>query len=344
MKAAIINAHGDLDRLEIADVPKPKPAAGEVLIQVKSAALNHLDIWVRMGSKETVVPMPHTLGSDASGIIADLGPDVTDFEKADRVIINPALSCGRCDACRRGQQSECADFGLIGLSRPGTFAEYVTVPAACVYPKPEHLSFVEAAALPLSYVTAWRMLMTRAKLKPGELVLIHGIGGGVALAALQLAKLASAEVIATSSSDAKLSRAKDLGADHTINYRQADVVQTVKDLTSGRGVDIALDTVGAATWSANFATIRRGGRIVICGVTTGPKAETNLQALYWKQLTVLGSTMGSDEDFRRMLAAVAAARLKPVIDCVEPLENIRKAQQKMEKAEQFGKIVLNVSD
>jgi NADPH:quinone reductase-like Zn-dependent oxidoreductase len=209
--------------------------------------------------------------------------------------------------------------------------------------KPAHLDFNEAAALPLAYVTAWRMLMTRAGLKPGDTVLIHGIGGGVALAALQLVKLASATAIVTSSSDEKLNRSKQIGADHIINYKTGDVKDSVKSITAGRGVDIVIDTVGAATWPVDFSVVRRGGKIVICGVTGGLKADTNLQALYWNQLMIFGSTLGSDDDFRAMLAAVSAAKLKPVIDSVFPLAKAREAMAKMENGQQFGKIVLKVA-
>jgi NADPH:quinone reductase-like Zn-dependent oxidoreductase len=213
-----------------------------------------------------------------------------------------------------------------------------------VGPKPAHLNFNEAGVFVLAQLTAWRMLMTRAKLKPGQKVLIHGIGGGVALCALQLAKLAGAEVVVTSASDEKLDRASRIGADHTINYKTVDdVARCVKDLTKGAGVDIVIDTVGAATWPIDFSAVRRGGKVVLCGVTTGAEATTDLQALYWNQLTIMGSTMGSDEDFRQMVDAVNAAELKPVIDSVIPLDDAKDAMGKMEKAEQFGKIVLEIS-
>ncbi|MHC4487224.1 MAG: zinc-binding dehydrogenase, partial [Planctomycetota bacterium] len=261
----------------------------------------------------------------------------------DEVILNPGLSCGSCEYCRRGEQSECISFGIVGMTRPGTFAERVAVPFYNVSPKPSHLNFDEAAALALAYQTAWRMLITRAELKASETVLIHGVGGGVALAALQLAKLAGAEVIVTSSSDEKLSRARAIGADHTINYEAvSDVAQCLRDITSGRGVDIIIDTVGAATWPIDFSAVRRGGKIVLCGVTSGPQAPTNLQMLYWNQLTILGSTMGSDEDFRQMLKAVRTAKLKPVMDSVAALEDVRDAMGKMETGRQFGKIVLRI--
>jgi NADPH:quinone reductase-like Zn-dependent oxidoreductase len=262
----------------------------------------------------------------------------------DEVVLNPGLACGTCEYCRRGEQSECASFGLIGLSRPGTFAEKVVVPARCLGPKPEHLSFEEAAAFPLAHVTAWRMLMTRAALVPGETVLIHGIGGGVAIAALQIAKVMQARTIVTSSSDEKLKRAKKLGAHETINYRKTDdVAQKVKKLTGGRGVDISFDAVGAATVPVDVAAVRRGGRIVICGVTTGAEANVNLQAVYWNQISLIGSTMGSDEDFRNLVNTVTSSKLKPVVDSVHPLDDAQKALRRMADGKQFGKIVLKVS-
>ena len=344
MRAAVIYEHGGLDRVMVEEVTEPKPHKDEVILNVKSAGLNHLDIWVRKGRPGLKVAMPHILGSDAAGVVAAVGDDVTKVKVGDEVVLNPGLSCGLCEYCRRGQQSECFSFGIVGMSRQGTFAEYVAVPAQNIYPKPAYMNFDQAGTFILVCLTAWRMLFTRAQLRPGETLLLHGIGGGVALCALQLAKLIGACVIITSSSDSKLTRAKQIGADHTINYKTVDVVERVKDITSGRGVDVVIDTVGAATWPIDFSAVRRGGKIVLCGITTGAKAETNLQALYWNQLTIMGSTMGSDEDFRRMLQAVTIAKLKPVIDSVEPLENIRVAMGKMEAGEQFGKIVLRVSE
>jgi len=344
MRAAVIYEHGGLDRVMVEEVTEPKPHKDEVILNVKSAGLNHLDIWVRKGRPGLKVAMPHILGSDAAGVVAAVGDNVTKVKVGDEVVLNPGLSCGLCEYCRRGQQSECFSFGIVGMSRQGTFAEYVAVPAQNIYPKPAYMNFDQAGTFILVCLTAWRMLFTRAQLRPGETLLIHGIGGGVALCALQLAKLIGACVIVTSSSDNKLARASQIGADHTINYKAEDVAVRVKDFTSGRGVDIVIDTVGAATWPIDFSAVRRGGKIVLCGITTGAKAETNLQALYWNQLTIMGSTMGSDEDFRRMLQAVTIAKLKPVIDSVEPLENIRVAMGKMEAGEQFGKIVLRISE
>jgi len=343
MKAVVIHEHGGLDKLRIEEVPEPEYSADEILLKVHSAGLNHLDIWVRKSRGGLDLPKPHIPGSDAAGIVVGAGANVTNVTVGDEVIINPGLSCGCCEFCNRGQQSECISFGIVGMSRPGTFAELLAVPSGNVWPKPSHMSFNEAGAFVLAHLTAWRMLMTRAQLKPGQTVLIHGIGGGVALSALQLARLAGAEVIVTSSSDEKLERAGQIGADHTINYKTVDdVAQHVKDITSGRGVDIAIDTVGAATWPIDFSAVRRGGKIVLCGVTSDAQAVTNLRTLYWNQLTILGSTMGSDEDLHQMLRAVTKAKLKPIIDSAAKLENIKDATGRMEAGEQFGKIVIEV--
>ena len=342
MKAAVIHEHGELDKVRVEDVPKPSPGVGEVLVQVRAASLNHLDIWVRKGGRFSL-PMPHVLGSDAAGLIVELGHGVQGVELGQEVTINPALYCGHCEFCRQGQQSLCADFSIVGASRPGTYAEFVTVPADNVLPKPAGMSFEQASTLGVAYVTAWRMLFTRAKVQPGDTVLIHGIGGGVATAGLQLAKLGGARVIVTSSSAEKLEHARRLGADDAIDYSRQDVVAAVRDYTAGRGVDIAFDAVGAATWQLDFDCLRRGGTIVLCGVTTGQQATTNLQQLYWNQLTVLGSTSGSLEDFRRMTAAMEHDHLEPVIDSVLPLDQAVDAMRRMEEARQLGKIVLKVS-
>ena len=329
--------------ISVENVEDPVPQSGEVLVELRSAALNHLDIWVRKGRGSEDFTKPKILGSDGSGVIIDKGNDVQGIEIDDEVIINPALSCGKCEFCLRGQQSECASFGIVGLVRPGTFAEKVALPVENVQPKPAHLSFDEAAALPLSYVTAWRMLMTRGELKASDTILIHGIGGGVALAGLQFAKMVGTEVIVTSSSDEKLEKAKNMGADFLINYKKiSDVAAEVLKITSGRGVDLILDSIGAATMDINLSAARRGGKIVICGITSGAMAQANLQKVYWNHLTIMGSTMGSNEEFRQMCKAVTNTGLKPVIDSVHPLENARQAMSKMENAEQFGKIVLNI--
>jgi NADPH:quinone reductase-like Zn-dependent oxidoreductase len=342
MKAAVIHEHGDLDVVRVEDIEEPKPGPGEVVLKVLCAGLNHLDIWVRKGRPGAQLQTSHVLGSDAVGTVAQVGAGVESPKVGEQVILNPGLSCGHCEFCLRGEQSTCVSFGIIGLSRSGTFAEYVAAPAGNCYPRPAHLSDEEAGVLSLAYVTAWRMLMTRAQLKPGETVLIHGIGGGAALAALQLAKLVGAEVFVTSSSNGKLSCARRFGADHTLNYAKESVAKWIEHETSGRGVDVVVDAVGAATWPLDFTCVRKGGRVVLCGVTTGAKAESDLRTLYWNQLTILGSTMGSTEDFRQMLRAVTANRLKPVVDRIYRLTRVRDAMQRMETGKQFGKIALRI--
>ena len=261
----------------------------------------------------------------------------------DEVIANPGMSCGRCEFCADGEESLCTSFGIMGLSRPGSFAEKVALPAECLAAKPAHLTDEEAAALPLAHLTVWRMLMSRARVQSGETVLIHGIGGGVALAALQISLLAGAQTIVTSSSADKLIRAAALGAHHTLNYAETeDLAKEVLVLTAGRGVDVAFDTVGAGTLPVNIQALRKGGRMVLCGVTGGSQGELDLQQVYWKQLSILGSTMGSQGEFAAMVEAVSRHQVKPVMDCALPMERAREAFARMEKGDQFGKIVLRI--
>ncbi len=344
MKAAVIRENGGLDVVRVEDIPKPEPAADEVLVRVRYAGLNHLDIWVRKGRPGAQMQWPHVLGSDAAGVVEAVGSQVKHVKAGDAVVVYPGLGCGCCEACTRGEISLCPQFGIVGMSRPGTFAEYVTLPAANVFPKPARLSTEEAGGFVLTYLTAWRMLMTRARVRPGETILIHGIGGGVAVCALQFTKLTGAEAIVTSSSADKLDRARQLGADWTINYKTENVTHRVQEITLGRGVDVVVDSTGAGTWPLDLACVTKGGRVVLCGVTTGATAETDLRAVYWNQLTLLGSTLGSIGDLRQMFRAVTAARLKPVIDEVFPLARVRDALEKMEIGRQFGKIILHISD
>ncbi len=342
MKAAVIREHGGTEKIEVAELPDPTPGVGEVAVDVKAAALNHLDIWVRTGGR-VELDFPHVLGSDAAGVVAAVGEGVDGVAVGDEVVVSPGLHCGTCEFCRRGEQSECVDFGIIGLTRPGVFATRAVVPAANVVAKPAELSFAHAAALPVAYVTAWRMLFTRARVRPGETVLIHGIGGGVAVAALQLARHAGCEAVVTSSSNDKLSLARDLGAARTVNYKLIDDLPgEIIEMTGGRGVDVVIDAVGAATWPVNFAVTRRGGRIVHCGITTGMEVTASIQELYWKQLIVMGSTYGSDEELRLLLRTIVAAGIEPVIDKTFDLADARAATERMENAEQFGKLLLNV--
>lgn len=344
MRAATIHQHGGLECVQVEeDFPEPEAGPGDVVVDVKAAALNHLDIWVRQGSRELDVEKPLVLGSDAAGVVAELGPRVEGLSPGDEIVINPGLSCGHCEFCMRGEHSECTSFGVMGMTRQGTFAERVAVPVENVFPKPAHLNFTQAAALPLSHLTAWRMLLTRAEVQAGESVLIHGIGGGVALAGLQIAKMIGTETVVTSSSDAKLDRARELGADHLLNYKEVDdLADHMVEAVGGRGVDVAFDAVGAETWPVDFAAVRKGGRIVLCGITTGPIARTNLQQLYWRQLTVMGSTLGSHEEMRSLLRAVDVERLEPVVDSTQPLSEAQDAMRRMQEGRQFGKIVLEM--
>ena len=344
MKAVYIEENGGPEVVKVGDLPEPgPPGRGEVRLRVRAAALNHLDIWVRMGRPGMAEVRPHVLGSDCCGVVDALGEGVEGLAVGDPVILNPGLH-GEDEYTRRGEQNISPSYGITGAHRQGTFAEFTNVRADKLLPKPEHLSDAEAAALPLAHLTAWCMLIRRAQLKAGETVLIHGIGGGAALAALQIASLAGAEPMVTSSSHDKLDRSLMHGAAALINYREDDVVESVMALTNGRGVDVVFDAVGAATWPINMGATRRGGRIVHCGVTTGAEATVNIAQLYWNHLTVMGSTMGSDEDFRQMVAAVSAGVIAPVVDKVFPIEEAAAAQARMEAGEQFGKIVLSISE
>jgi NADPH:quinone reductase-like Zn-dependent oxidoreductase len=317
-----------------------------VLLKVKTAALNHLDIWVRKGRPGLQLKGPHVLGSDAAGTIEELGLGCDGFglKTGQEVVLNPGVSCMSCEFCLRGMHSECPAFRIIGFQLQGVFAEYAVVPAINLFPKPATFSWEEAAALPLAHITAWRMLFERAKLLSGETVLIHGIGGGVAMAALQLARMHGASAIVTSSSDAKLKLARQHGADETINYKtSADVAAAVKQFTGNRGADVAIDTTGGPTLPISMAAVRRGGRIVTCGVTGGAEAPINIQQLYWNHISFLGSTMGSMEDMRRLVRAAAEFNIKPLIDKVYDLADGAAPMKRMEAGEQMGKIVLRVS-
>lgn len=345
MRAVYIKSFGGIENLEVGDVAKPAPGPGEVLVKIKTAALNHLDIWVRKGRPGLELKKAHVLGSDGAGVIEEFGSGCEAFNlrKGQEVVINPGVSCMRCEFCLRGMHSECASFRIIGFQLEGTFAEFAVVPACNVFPKPVSLSWEEAAALPLAHITAWRMLFERVNLKSGETVLIHGIGGGVAVAALQLCNMHGASAIVTSSSDEKLKRAREMGARETINYRTtADVAAAVKAATGGRGVDVVVDTTGAPTLPISMAAVRRGGRIVTCGVTGGPEGKINIQQLYWNHIAYFGSTMGSMEDMRRLVRAADEFKIKPLICKVFSLNDGAAAMKRMEAGEQMGKIVLTV--
>ena len=310
------------------DVPDPVAGEGEVLVRIRASALNHLDVWIRKGLPS--VPKPRILGADGAGVVEALGPGVNGFEPGDRVVINP------------GVEAPDGSIHVVGEHGDGTNAELIAVPATNVYPIPDGLSFEEAAAFPLVFETAYRMLVTRAGLREGEWVLLWGIGSGVSTAGLAIAKALGARTIVTSSSDAKLARATGLGADAVVNHATGDVKAAVKEATGGRGADVVVEHVGEATWRTSLDVAARDGRIAVCGATTGPNPPAALHRVWWKQLTILGSTMGTKADFEGAYELVASGRALPVVDEVVPLSEIRAAHERLEAGEQLGKIVLSV--
>ncbi len=317
MKAIRIHADGGLDVLRYEDVPDPVAGEGDVLVELRAASLNHLDVWLRKGLPS--VPKPRILGADGAGVLAGTG---------EAVVINPGLY-------------EDGKLHIVGETRDGTHAELIALPRTAVHPIPGGLSFEEAAAFPLAYMTAHRMLAHRARLEPGEWVLIWGIGGGVAGGALALAKALGARVIATSSSDEKLARATELGADATVNHATGDVVAFVREVTGG-GAHVVIDSIGEATWKRTLDAVRPEGRIVVCGATTGPNPPAALHRVWWKQLSILGSTMGTPDDFQAVWDLIDAGRLRPVVDSVFPLAEAAQAHERLEAGRQLGKIVLRI--
>jgi NADPH:quinone reductase-like Zn-dependent oxidoreductase len=327
----------------VEDVPRPAVRdPHDVVVALRAAALNRLDLFVIGGLPGLTHVFPHVIGADGAGVVESVGAAVTRVKPGDRVLINPGLSCGACAACRAGDQSLCPTFGVLGEQVPGTFAEAVRVPETNVAVLPADTDWSAAAAFPLATITAWRMLATRAALKPAESVLIWGIGGGVALAALACAKLLGARVIVTSSSDEKLERARALGADETINHATADVAKEVRRLTARRGVNVVVDSVGEKTWETSLRCLGRGGRLVTCGGTTGPMVQTDIRKLFWHGWSILGSTMGSHAEFAQITALFGRGELRPVVDSVVPLAQAREAFARMERGGQFGKLVLAI--
>ncbi|MGD9252569.1 MAG: zinc-binding dehydrogenase [Holophagae bacterium] len=341
MKALFFEEHGGIDKLSYGDRPQPEPGPGEVAVRLKTAALNHLDLFVLGGMPGIPIGLPHIGGADGAGVVEALGHGVEGVEIGTEVVFDPGLSCGRCSFCLAGEQSLCVRFGVLGEHNDGTFAESVVVAAASLAPRPTHLSWEEAAAFGLTYLTAWRMLVNRGRLHPGETVLIHGIGGGVSLACLQLARLSGARTIVTSRDQEKLDRAAALGADECLPADD-QVARAVRDLTGKRGADVVVDSVGEATWMTSLKAAAKGGRIVTCGATSGPNPAEEIRLIFWNQLSIIGSTMGSREDWRQLVAAVNAHQMRPVVDQVVPLEQGVSAYQRLERAEQFGKIVLSI--
>jgi len=346
MRALALTQLGGPVHLEVLELPDPPPpSADEVLVQLRCAALNHLDLSLTEGVKGITLRFPHIVGTDGAGVIAAVGSGVTSVRPGDRVAINPGISCGHCPLCERGEEPLCREFEILGEHRPGTVTELLLVPERNVAKIPDEMPWPVAAALPLSTLTAWRMLKTRASLRPGESVLIWGAGGGISLAALKIAKLLGARVIMTGSSDDKLARARELGADAVFNHgsRSPDeIARDVRKLT-GTGADIVVDSVGEKTWDASLRALRPGGRLVTCGATSGPEVGIDVRRLFWFQWSLLGSTMGTRQEFSEVMTQARAGKLWPVVDSVVPLEQGRRAYERMSRGEQFGKLVIEVS-
>ena len=340
MKAVVFNEHGSIDKLVYTDFVEPEISPSEVLVKVNACGINHLDIWVREGVPGITIPLPHILGCEITGEIAGVGSSVKDLSIGQRVLIAPGINCGRCEYCLSSNDSLCHEFRIMGFQIDGGYAEYAKAPAENIIPISEKLSFEEWAAVPLVFLTAWHMLKTRAGLSTGETVLIHAAGSGIGSAAILIAKLSGAEVITTVGNDEKLEKAKELGADHVINYSKEDFVNKVNELTDNRGVDVVFEHIGPETWEKSLSCLKRGGRIVTCGATSGPTVSFDLRFFFAKQLSISGCYMGSRKELLEVLRLVESGRLKPVVDSVFPLADAATAQTKMLDRKQFGKIVL----
>jgi len=342
MKAIVFHQHGAPDVLKYTDAPEPTIRPNEVLVRVKACALNHLDLWVRQGLPNVSIPLPHIPGSDVSGEIAQIGADVTTVRIGQKVVLAPGVTCGKCAACLSGQDNRCRQFTNLGYMIDGGCAEFVRAPEVNCLPYPENLSFEEAASIPLVFQTAWHMLVGRAEVQPGEDVLILGAGSGVGSAAIQIAKFFGARVIATAGSDEKLQKAKQLGADHLINHKTQKIRDEVRRITSKRGVDVVVEHVGTATWEDSLSSLAASGRLVTCGATTGYDAKLDLRFLFSRQLSLLGSYMGTKSELHTVMKLVASGSLKPVVDRVFPLAEAAAAHAYLESSSQFGKVVLKV--
>jgi NADPH:quinone reductase-like Zn-dependent oxidoreductase len=342
MKAIVIHEHGDPSVLKYEDVPEPHVRAGEVLVRVHACALNHLDLWVRRGLPGVAIPLPHIPGSDVAGEIVKIGEGVTTVRVGQKVLLAPGVTCGKCPACVSGNDNRCREFTNLGYMIDGGCAEFVRCPEVNCMPYLENLDWVQAAAVPLVFQTAWHMLVNRAQLQPGEDVLVLAAGSGVGSAALQVAKFFGARVIATAGTDEKLQKAKELGADELINHSVLPISKEVRRLTNNRGVDIVLEHVGAATWEHSVKSLATGGRLVTCGATTGYDVKLDMRFLFTRQLSILGSYMGTKAELRTVLKLVGQGRLTPIVDNIWPLQDAALAHEYLEKNKQFGKVVLTV--
>jgi NADPH:quinone reductase-like Zn-dependent oxidoreductase len=340
-----MHGYGGAEQLFYESCEPPKiTEPDEVIVKLKAAALNHIDIWNRMGATGIALVMPHILGADGAGVVAETGVKVKNVKVGDEVCLYPPTGCGSCEYCRTERDFMCIRLRVLGERLEGTYAQYVKLPAQNCFPMPAGYSFYEAAAFPLVFITLWRMLITNAAVEPGETMLIIGVGGGVASAALQLAKQIGAQVIVTSGSDAKLERAKSLGADHGVNHQRENFVSAVQSLTDKRGVDVVLDCVGGEVWRQSLASLARGGRLVTCGATAGGHPQDDIAAIITKQLKIYGSTLGSRREFFQLISFLNATKIKPIIDNVFSLAHGAAAQRYLEDAKQFGKVVLEIPE
>jgi NADPH:quinone reductase-like Zn-dependent oxidoreductase len=339
MKAIAISEHGGPEVVRWHDLPAPTAGPKQVLVRIRAVGVNHLDIWVRKGMPQLKLAYPHVMGTDLSGVVEALGASAGGVSVGDEVIVNPGLSCMRCRECLSGRDNLCRHYGLIGEHFPGGAAELFAVPDSNVVAKPKGLSFVEAAALPVAYLTAWQMLVLKARLQPGETVFVHALGSGVGTASLQIAKLMHARVIGSASTPEKRERAKALGADEVLDSAE-DLAAAVKSLTGKRGADVVVEHTGEKTWNASILMTTRGGRIVTCGATTGFAAETDLRHVFFRQIAILGSTMGPKGTLSDLAQLAAAGPLRPIIDSTLPLGDAAEAHRKLEARTAFGKIVL----
>ncbi|MEE2887194.1 MAG: zinc-binding dehydrogenase [Planctomycetota bacterium] len=339
MQAVVVREHGGFDKLLVEQLPTPEPGPAEVRIKIAAVGLNHLDTWVRRGVPGHQFPLPLILGSDGAGTVDAVGEGVTAAAAGDEVIVLPGLSCGTCDSCQSGHDQLCADYGVLGETRDGCCAESVVVPEANVAPKPPSLDFQSAASFSLTFQTAWSMLR-RARLQAGETVLVQGAGSGVGTAAVQIARFLGAEVIATAGTDAKCQAALDLGANHAICYEQQDFVAGVREIRGRSGVDVVFEHVGASTFDGSIRCLTRGGRLVTCGATTGGEVQLSLHRLFFKNLSVIGNTMGTRDDALEVIRLAGSGSLRPVVDRVLPMAEVHLAHELLESRSVFGKIVL----
>jgi len=340
MKAVVFRQHGGPEVLEYADIPDPSTGPGEILVRVKACAVNHLDLWIRQGIPAYRIDLPHISGCDVAGVVERVGSEVTHVAVGDSVVLAPGLSCGQCDWCRAGDDNLCASYGIRGAKTAGGYAELTTASARDALPLPPGLSFEEAAAFPLVFLTAWHMLVTRAKLQMGETVLVHAAGSGTGHAAIQIAKHLGARVYTTVGNDAKIPKAKALGADEVINYQGEDFEERVNMLTQQRGVSVVFEHIGPQTWEKSLRVLAKGGRLVTCGATAGPSVALDLRYVFSRQLTMLGSMMGTRAELEQVIQLIGQRKLKPVVDTVFPLREARAAQERMLARDVFGKLVL----